>query len=47
MLGALLAAARVQPGRISAGLAGNGSAPHLALELLRGLTCPAAASGRR
>ena len=33
----LLAAARAQPGRISAGSAGNGSTPHLALELLRSL----------
>jgi tripartite-type tricarboxylate transporter receptor subunit TctC len=36
-LGELLAAARAQPGRISAGSAGNGSTPHLALELLRSL----------
>jgi tripartite-type tricarboxylate transporter receptor subunit TctC len=36
-LGELLAAARASPGRLSAGSAGNGSTPHLALELLRSL----------
>jgi len=36
-LGALLAAARAAPGRLSGGSAGNGSTPHLALELLKAM----------